>query len=49
MGGGAGKVRVATGDVNGDGKIRTVADVAAEFSALSSVMKASYDLKAAKK
>lgn len=49
MGGGAGKVTVATGDVSGDGKIRTVADVAAEFSALSSVMKASYDLKAAKK
>lgn len=48
-GGGAGKVNVASGDVNGDGTVRTFADVAAEFSALKEVMKASYDLKANKK
>lgn len=48
-GGGSGKVNVASGDVNGDGMVRTAADVAAEFAALSGVMKTTYDLKAAKK
>lgn len=48
-GGGAGKVNVASGDVNGDGTRRTFADVATEFSALKDVMKASYDLAVQKK
>lgn len=49
-GGGAGKVNVAVGDVNGDGRADSaLSDLAADFSALSEVMKATYDLKMAKK
>jgi hypothetical protein len=45
----SGKVNVAVGDVNGDGVSETVEDLAAEFAALSEVMKATYDLALQKK
>ncbi len=49
-GGGAGKVNVAAGDVNGDGRADVaLADIAAKVSALSEVMKASWDLAVQKK
>jgi type VI protein secretion system component Hcp len=48
-GAGSGKVNVAVGDVNGDGRASTAEDFAGAFAALSEVMKATYDLAVQKK